>query len=193
MKKGKLIIVIGVPGVGKTTVINSALEYCKENKIEVKYINYGDLMFEEAKKIVNNRDEIRKLSIEKQKLLQLNAANRIVEITKEKNVLLDTHMFIRTENGYMSGIPIWVAEKLMPDSIVLIEASPEEISKRRKKDSSIRIREEDTPEKINEHQLMGRAGAASLAILTGCTILILENKEGYYKEVGKTIASLFMR
>ncbi len=193
MKKGKLIIVIGVPGVGKTTVINSALEYCKENKIEVKYINYGDLMFEEAKKIVNNRDEIRKLPIEKQKLLQLNAANRIVEITKEKNVLLDTHMFIRTENGYMSGIPIWVAEKLMPDSIVLIEASPEEISKRRKKDSSIRIREEDTPEKINEHQLMGRAGAASLAILTGCTILILENKEGYYKEVGKTIASLFMR
>ena len=193
MKKGKLVIVIGVPGVGKTTVINSALEYCKENKIEVEYVNYGDIMFEEAKKIVSNRDEIRKLPVEKQKSLQLNAANRIVEITKEKNVLLDTHMFIRTENGYMSGIPIWVAEKLMPDSIVLIEASPEEISKRRKKDSGIRIREEDTPEKINEHQLMGRAGAASLAILTGCTILILENKEDHYKEVGKTIASLFMR
>ncbi|MCX8169744.1 MAG: AAA family ATPase, partial [Candidatus Methanomethyliaceae archaeon] len=101
------------------------------------------------------------------------------------------HMFIRTGNGYMAGIPAWIAEILMPDSIVLIEANPEEISKRRRKDANIRIREDDIPEKIYEHQLIGRAGAASLAILTGCTVLILENKEGAYGELGEIIASLF--
>lgn len=192
-RKGKLVIVTGIPGVGKTTVLNSAMDYCREFGIEVKYINYGDLMFEEAvsRGLVNNRDEIRKLPIKDQIVLQLNAANKISEITKDKNVILDTHMFIKTGNGYMAGIPIWIAETLMPDSIVLIEADPEEISKRRKKDTNIRIRENDSLEKIHEHQLIGKAGAASLAILTGCTVLILENKEGAYAELGRIIASLF--
>ncbi|MEM0232385.1 MAG: adenylate kinase, partial [Candidatus Methanomethyliaceae archaeon] len=123
-RKGKLIIVTGIPGVGKTTVLNSAMEFCKEFGVDVNYINYGDLMFEEAlsKNLVNNRDEIRKLPIRIQTSLQLSAANRINEIAKEKNVILDTHMFIKTNNGYMAGIPAWVAEILMPDSIVIIEA-----------------------------------------------------------------------
>ncbi|MCS7097633.1 MAG: adenylate kinase [Candidatus Methanomethyliaceae archaeon] len=192
-RRGKLVIVTGIPGVGKTTVLNSAMNYCKEFGIEVKYINYGDLMFEEAlsRGLVSNRDEIRKLSIKDQIDLQLNAANKISEIAKDKNVILDTHMFIRTNSGYMAGIPAWIAEILMPNSIVLIEANPEEISKRRRKDANVRIREDDSPEKIYEHQLIGRAGAASLAILTGCTVLILENKEGAYDELGRIIALLF--
>lgn len=192
-RKGKLVIVTGIPGVGKTTVLNSAIEFCKEFGIDVTYVNYGDLMFEEAfsKGLVKNRDEIRKLPIQDQVSLQLNAANRVSEMAKEKNVILDTHMFVKTNDGYMSGIPMWIAEILMPNTIVIIEADPNEISKRRKRDANVRIREEDDPEKIQEHQFMGRAGAASLSILTGCTVLILENKEGAYRDLGRTIASLF--
>ncbi|MGQ9759140.1 MAG: adenylate kinase [Candidatus Methanomethylicaceae archaeon] len=194
-REGKLVIVTGIPGVGKTTVLNSTLAICNESGIEIKYINYGDLMFEEAtaKGLVKDRDEMRRLTISDQISLQLNAACRISVEAEKHNVLLDTHMFIRTNDGYMPGLPVWIAESIMPDSIVLLEADPESISKRRRKDADIRIREEDSPQKINEHQMMGRAGAASLAILTGCTVLIVENKEGEYQSAGQAIASLFRR
>ncbi len=194
-REGKLVIVTGIPGVGKTTVLNSAISFCKESRINVMHINYGDMMFEEAvaNSLVKGRDEMRRLSINHQISLQLNAANRIRSISEKNNVLLDTHMFIRTIDGYMPGIPIWIAESLMPDAIVLLEADPESISRRRRKDAGIRDREEDSPQKIEEHQLMGRAGAASLAILTGCTVLIVENREGEHETAGRIIASLFRR
>lgn len=194
-REGKLVIVTGVPGVGKTTVLNSTINICTDNGIRIKYINYGDLMLEEAtaKKLVKDRDEMRKLSINEQISLQLNVANRIKSEADKYNVLLDTHMFIMTKEGYMPGMPIWVAENLMPDSIVLLEADPELISKRRKKDADIRSRNVDSPQKINEHQMMGRAGAAALAILTGCTVLIVENREGEHQSAGEAIAALFRR
>jgi len=194
-REGKLVVVTGIPGVGKTTVLNSAISFCRENGINVEYINYGDLMLEEAvaNGLVKDRDEMRRLPINRQISLQLSAANRIRSISEKNNVLLDTHMFIRTVDGYMPGIPIWVAESLMPDTIVLLEADPESISLRRRKDAGIRIREEDSPQKIEEHQLMGRAGAASLAILTGCTVFIVQNREGEQELAGHTIASLFRR
>jgi adenylate kinase len=93
----------------------------------------------------------------------------------------------------MPGIPSWVGELLMPDSIVLLEADPSEISKRRTKDASIRTREADSATKVNEHQLLGRSGAAALSVQTGCTVAIAVNKEGEHLKAAMVIADMFKR
>ncbi|MDG6251513.1 AAA family ATPase, partial [Methanocalculus sp.] len=45
---GKKIIITGVPGVGKTTVINQAMEALAAEGISYQNINFGSFMFEVA-------------------------------------------------------------------------------------------------------------------------------------------------
>lgn len=192
-RKGRLVIVTGVPGVGKTTVLTAAMDLCKQRGISVALVNYGNVMFEKAAKkgLVKARDEMRKLPVKDQVGLQLAAAKSISKTADKDNVILDTHMFINTPEGFMPGIPSWVAESLRPDSIALLEADPTEISKRRQKDAAIRAREADTPERITEHQMMGRSGASAISIQTGCTVAVAHNKEGAHMAAAAVIADLF--
>jgi adenylate kinase len=194
-RNGKLVIVTGAPGVGKTTVLTAAIATCNERGAAVQHVNYGDIMFKEAKAkgLANERDSMRRLSVKQQISLQLKAAKKISAMAYKGNVILDTHMFIRTPDGYMPGIPSWVGELLMPDATVLLEADPEDISKRRAKDAAIRTREEDSAAKVNEHQLLNRAGAAALSVQTGCTVTIAENREGAHLEAARVIADIFKR
>jgi len=150
-RKGRLVIVTGIPGVGKTTVLTAALAACKARSKDVNLVNYGSIMFDEASKngLVKTRDEMRGLPVQTQVQIQLTAAKAICKIADRGNVLLDTHMFINTPLGFMPGIPSWVGDSLKPDSIVLLEADPAEISKRRQKDAAIRAREADSPERIS--------------------------------------------
>ncbi|MDI9644480.1 MAG: adenylate kinase [Candidatus Verstraetearchaeota archaeon] len=191
LREGKLVIVTGVPGVGKTTVLKGALELCRAAGRNVSLLNYGNVMFEEASRrgLVKARDEMRRLPVRTQVELQLRASELIRQA--EGDVILDTHMFINTPDGYMPGIPSWVASSLKPDAVVLLEADPEEISRRRKKDEGVRMREADAPERINEHQMMGRAGAAAISVQTGCTVLVVHNREGGHMEAAEAIAALF--
>jgi len=188
------VIVTGIPGVGKTTVLTAALAACKARSKDVNLVNYGSIMFDEASKngLVKTRDEMRGLPVQTQVQIQLTAAKAICKIADRGNVLLDTHMFINTPLGFMPGIPSWVGDSLKPDSIVLLEADPAEISKRRQKDAAIRAREADSPERISEHQMLGRAGAAALAVMTGCTVVIAHNREGAADQAASAIADLFM-
>ena len=192
-RKGRLVIVTGVPGVGKTTVLTAAMDLCKQRGISVALVNYGNVMFEKAAKkgLVKARDEMRRLPVKDQVGLQLAAAKSISKTADKDNVILDTHIFINTPEGFMPGIPSWVAESLRPDSITLLEADPTEISKRRQKDAVIRAREADTPERITEHQMMGRSGASAISIQTGCTVAVAHNKEGAHMAAAAVIADLF--
>ena len=46
---GKKVIITGCPGVGKTTVVNEALDKLKSEGVEYQPINFGSFMFEVAK------------------------------------------------------------------------------------------------------------------------------------------------
>ena len=47
---GKKVIITGVPGVGKTTVVNGALQRLKDEGITYQSLNFGTFMFEVAYK-----------------------------------------------------------------------------------------------------------------------------------------------
>lgn len=173
-----VVIVTGIPGVGKTTVMKRAAE-----GMDIQFVTFGTVMIDIAKEIglVKDRDEMRKLSLEQQKKLQIKTAEKIAEIG---NVIVDTHCTVKTPRGYMPGLPEWVVKKLNPTAIVVVEANPEEIYNRRKKDTS-RNRDPDSKEKIDEHQQINRAAAMAYAALTGATVKIVFNHDNAIDEAVK--------
>ena len=127
------LIVVGVPGVGKTTVLNHLVKLAEKEGIRIEIANMGDYMFKAAKEkgLVTHRDELRRLELRKQLELQGHAAKLIVKDAinrlDEKSVLIvDTHAVIRTTTGYWPGLPKHVVEELKPDSIIIVEAPVEE-------------------------------------------------------------------
>ncbi len=172
------IVVGGVPGVGKTTIME---EVSRRSMYPI--VNYGTVMFQMArqKELVTNRDDMRKLPINIQRELQKKAAEQIGAM---ENVIIDTHLTVKTPAGYLPGLPIWVLERLRPALIVLIEASPQEIAGRRARDES-RKRDVETLEEIREHIEANRYAAFACSVYSGANVLILENNEGMVEKAVK--------
>jgi adenylate kinase len=173
---GKKVIITGVPGVGKTTVINEALKKLKEQGIEYQSINFGTFMFEVAKaeKIVQDRDQMRTLDRAVQKKLQQSAGQAIAKLSG--NILIDTHASVKTPKGYLAGLPEWVLREIMPDIIVLVETDDDQILMRRLTDET-RARDKEGSRSIAEHQQFNRSIAAAYAMMTGCTIKMITNAD----------------
>ncbi|SVB00993.1 uncharacterized protein METZ01_LOCUS153847 [marine metagenome] len=165
-----IVIVTGVPGVGKSTVMSSAEEF------GYSIVNFGTTMFEEAKKEgVSSRDDMRKLPVDVQKRLQRQAGEKIGQMN---NVIVDTHASIRTSSGYLPGLPEWTVKSIMPNIIVLVEALPEEIGNRRSKDTT-RLRDSDD---IGLHQRINREYAIAAAFMTGATVSFVHNNDNKIDE-----------
>ena len=194
MQVRKVVVVSGVPGVGKTTVVTDAIRMV-EDRLNVSLITYGSVMFEIAQKmrLVESRDELRKLPVKKQREVQKLAGERIAAMSKTQVVIVDTHTLIQTEDGgYLIGLPKWVAEAIRPASIVLVEADPVNIASRREKDPT-RTRDEQVIENIASHQLLCRSAAIAVGTLTGATVMILKNVEGKAEETATAFAELLLK
>jgi adenylate kinase len=174
------IVVTGVPGVGKSTCMKAASE-----RLGWEIVNFGTFMFEAAKAegVIESRDDMRKMALEDQRRIQKLAAEKIAEM---ENVIIDTHLTIKTPKGYLPGIPAWVAEKLQPITIFIVEASPEEIYNRRKKDPS-RNRDPDTVSDIEMHQQINRIAGTTDAVILGATIKVIINADGKVDETVKSM------
>ena len=173
---GKRIVITGVPGVGKTTVVNGALEKLKGEGIEYRSLNFGTFMFEvaTAEGIVRDRDGMRKLDKDQQKRLQKMAAQGIARI--EGNVIIDTHCTVKTPKGFLAGLPEWVLCELMPDMVILVETDEDQILGRRLSDTT-RTRDMEGSREIALHQEFNRAMAAAYAMVSGCTVAIVRNQD----------------
>jgi adenylate kinase len=187
--EGKKVIITGVPGVGKTTVVNEALKKIKEEGVEYKSINFGTFMFEVAMndKIVQDRDQMRTLDRAVQKRLQQRAAQAIAQVPG--NVLIDTHASVKTPKGYLAGLPDWVLREIMPDCIILVETDDDQILMRRMTDEP-RSRDKEGARSIAEHQQFNRSIAAAYAMLTGCTVKIVINADFLLERAAEDMASV---
>ncbi len=177
-----ILIVAGIPGTGKTTVMTKALE-----SHPMEFVTYGTVMFEIAKEksLVQDRDQMRRLPHETQRELQELTAEKISAMT---NVCIDTHCTIKTKQGYLPGLPEKILKKINPQTIILIESSPEEIIQRRSRDT--RKRDVETEEQIREHQLMNRIAAMGYATMIGATVKIVQNHENKLEEAAKEILEI---
>ena len=188
LAESKRVIIVGIPGVGKTTLVSKVVELLRSKKISVNVSIFGTVMFEEAKKNgIKDRDDLRKLSVPEQKKLQTMAATKIASMTDDI-VIVDTHAFIATKEGFYPGLPHNVLEILMPDSFIMISARPEEIYNRRMKDTT-RNRDIVSIEAIKKELDVTSAMLSTCSILCGSPIKMILNSEGKIDEVAKGIVS----
>ncbi len=189
MVESKKVIIVGIPGVGKTTIVSRIVELLKEKKISVSVSIFGTVMFEEAKKTkgIQNRDDLRKLSVREQKELQAAAAKKIASINDEA-VIVDTHAFISTKEGFYPGLPHNVLEILMPDTFIMITARPEEIYNRRMKDGT-RNRDIVSIDSIKKELDVTSAMLSTCSILCGSPIKMVLNTQGKIDDAAKGIVS----
>lgn len=189
-----VVIVTGIPGVGKTTVINTAVDMVKEKHgEEVIVLNFGTAMFEVASErgFVKDRDEMRRMPTAKQRDVQKLAGEAIGEKAKTARVIVDTHTLIQTKNGFLIGLPEWVSRAIQPKTVVLVEADPDSIAGRRSGDET-RTRDAQLADEIRIHQEMCRAAAVSVGTLTGATVRIIMNREGKVEEAATQLADTLM-
>jgi adenylate kinase len=189
--KSKHIIVVGIPGVGKTTVVSSVKNTLEQTGIKTTLAEFGKIMLEEAKKMnINNRDQIRRLSIEDQKKLQNLAAEKISQIYSDV-VIIDTHLFINTKEGYYPGLPADLLNHLKPTHLILIIANPEEIYHRRQNDSS-RVRDIISMDSIKNEIDVSKMLISCCSIISGAPFKILANHEGSVTDCTQKMVSLIL-
>ena len=190
MAENKRAIIVGIPGVGKTTLITRAAEMLNQAR-KTTVVIFGTVMFEEAKKMgLKNRDEMRRMSIEDQRRLQDLAAQRITEM-KDDIVMIDTHLFINTDEGYYPGLPMRLLSIMKPTNIVMVAADPSEIAGRRKSDQT-RQRDIASAENIQKELDISRVMVASCSILTGAPFAIIMNNDGQMGAAAANIAKILI-
>jgi adenylate kinase len=191
-RKRVVAIVVGIAGVGKSTVISRAAELLSQKNIKATIIVFGTLMFEESKKMgLKNRDEMRKLSIEDQHLLQDKAAEKIAQMNEEI-LIIDTHMFINTTEGYYPGIPSRLLEILKPSYLIMIAADPAEIVRRRTTDNT-RDRDVVSLENIRNELEISKVMVATSSVLTGSPFILIANDNGMIDNAASTIVNVLAK
>lgn len=188
---GSTVIITGAPGVGKTSVLNRLEKEAEKQKIALKIVNFGTIMNKLLNLSGNNfhRDELRKQNFGKQKEIQLEAAKEISKMKNNYVLVVDTHMFIRTPVGAFPGLPEYVIKELDPSMLVLLEADPEDITKRREKDQT-RKRDTQAYQNVEFDLEWGRKTAAACAIMTGAPVSIIKNEEGFPDKAVKQILDM---
>lgn len=185
----RILIVVGVPGVGKTTVIKKVEALLNKSGDKNSVVVFGTIMLSEAKKMgISDRDDIRKLNVNEQKELQ-NKASDYIRTIKDKVIIVDTHLFIRTPSGFLPGIPENVIKKLKPTNLVLITASPEEILERRATDNS-RDRDKISIEDINRELDLARSMISTISVLSSAPFEIVSNRSNMLESASNRILEI---
>jgi len=182
----KKVVIVGIPGVGKTSLVTKLVELITQQSKTVSVHSYGTVMFEEAKKMgIKNRDELRMLPIAKQKQLQKMAAEMLSNLSDDV-IFIDTHAFISTKAGFYPGLPNYVIQIIQPTNFIAISASPDEIHNRRMKDGT-RERDPISIEDIKKELAVQDAMLSSCSVFSGSPMKVIFNHEGKIEEAAVNV------
>jgi len=186
LDESKKIVIVGIPGVGKTTVVTKVFEILNSKNKSVSVVSFGNLMFEEALQYgIKDRDDLRKLSISQQQDLQKKAAERIDKLN-DNVVIIDTHAFITTPAGFYPGLPDYVIKIIKPSNFISISARPEVIFNRRKQDET-RNRDVVSIDLIKKELAVQDAMLSSCSVLSGSPLKTILNDEGKVEEAAMNV------
>jgi len=184
--ENKKIVIVGIPGVGKTSLVATIVKKLSDRNIAVSVNGYGTMMLDEAKNTgIKDRDELRRLTVEKQKELQKATAEKISNLTDDI-VFIDTHAFISTNAGFYPGLPNHVIQIIQPTHFIAISARPEEIYNRRMKDET-RNRDKISIESIKKELAIQDSMLSTCSVLSGSPMKVILNNEGKIEEAANNV------
>jgi len=171
-----MLIVMGLAGAGKSTVLQKVLEERKD----ITAINYGNLALDVAlkSKYASDRDKINSLPSTVHRKIQEEVVKQLKDSPK---TILDTHAILKHDPGYIAGITPGLLKKVGIDGFVFIDASSEELLSRRSRDKT-RTRAMLTKEEIDSDRLLCRMLICSWVSQTGAPFYFIHNKEGKLEE-----------
>lgn len=170
-EKSSTIFITGSPGVGKTTIAGIL------SKKGYIIFNIGSLMTDIAIKegLVENRDEIRTLNIDKSTELRGKAAEYISDSGGIK--IVDTQISVAHAGRYAAGIPVRLMNKIKDLSLIIyIDATEDEIRARRAKDGT-RVREKENNEFIDIQRSINIGILSYYSVYLNIPIYFIHNKE----------------
>jgi len=186
LEENRKIIIVGISGVGKSSVVKKVVEILKAKNKSVSVVNFGTLMFDVAKKQgVQDRDDLRKLPMETQKQLQI-LAGKAISALLEDVIIIDTHLFISTPFGYYPGLPYHVLKEIEPSNLISVSATPEEIFNRRTSDET-RKRDIITTSAIEKELSVQDEMLATCSVLSGAPMKNVLNNEGKVEEAAESV------
>ncbi len=182
----KKILLTGTPGAGKSTIL--AL-YNKKNK-SVSITNLGTVMMKAAKeehKNIKSRDRLRYMS--DSDIIEVREKALSMIMSDRKNSIIDTHSSVKQGRRYVPGFSMRELGKLEIDAIIYVDASSDDIIRRRMLDSS-RKREIEGPLEIDEQRSINLAIISTIALHLNIPIYILYNREGTAKEAAQQVKEI---
>lgn len=190
----RVVVVTGVPGVGKSTVVSLLAQLARERGMKVSVVNFGSYMLNYALRegIVASRDEMRRLPLRKQLELQRLAAKSIIEDARKElgddgYLIIDTHALVKTASGYWPGLPRHVIDELKPDMIAVIEAPPGIVAERQARDKTRYRADIGGVEGVKRLMEYARAASFASAVFYASTVAIVENPEGKPEEAANKL------
>lgn len=177
---------VGIPGVGKTSLLTRVVEMLKEREKTVSIYSFGTLMFDVAKENgLQDRDKLRKLPVSEQQKIQKIAAEKLANLDDDV-VIIDTHAFISSPEGYYPGLPEHVLKIIQPTNFVSVSAKPEEIYNRRMQDLT-RNRDKITLANVKKELDFQSGIISACAVISGAPIKHVLNLEGKIDEAADKI------
>jgi adenylate kinase len=172
-----VVIVTGLPGAGKTTIVNTI---AKDKKYKI--LNLGDLMIEIALKrgYCKSRDQVRYLPNKKIAELRHIVTKRI-GVLKGK-IIIDTHASVQQHWRFVPGIPFSMLTDLKHvRGLIYVDAATEAIRARRNKDKT-RTREDESQDLVATQRVVNISMLAFCASYLNIPLYIIDNKEGQLED-----------
>ena len=168
-----ITIIAGVPGVGLSTLVRTARRQLTD---EYQVINFGDVMLEQAAMDdqATNRAELGALERRETLRLQRRASEYVADAAREMAVLFTTHLAVRTDAGYLPGLPDDVLRELAPNQFVLVEAQLNTIQTRR--EQSNRAYGSTSDVTVEFEQDLNRTAGMQYASAVNVPIHLIENE-----------------